>query len=114
MIMRADAGWSVVAAAGCYRRLVEGVDRGAVLRQDRDMHRLVERAFAADPEIRLAVGAEARSRIVPGLLLRHFLDQAVAERRQRLGVERLRALIVRDGEAHMIDHRNLRCSSSSA
>lgn len=58
-IMRADAGRPVVAATGRHRRLVAGIDRGAVLCENRDMHRLVQRAFAADPEIRLAAGAES-------------------------------------------------------
>src|SRR3954451_13281073 len=107
VIMRPNAGRPVVAPARRDRRLVELVHRGAVLCQDRDMHRLVQRALAADPEIRLAVGAEAGGRIVSGLLLRDLHDQAVAERGQCLGVERLGALIVGDRESHMVDHRNL-------
>src|SRR5438477_2375765 len=53
VIVGADAGRAIVAPAGCDPRLVECIDRGAVLCQDRDVERLVQSAFAADPEIRL-------------------------------------------------------------
>ena len=64
MVMRANSGCAVVASAGRHGCLVEGVHRGAVLCHNRDMQRLVQPAFAADPEIGLSVGAETCGRIV--------------------------------------------------
>ena len=84
MIVRTDARRAVVASARCDRGLVEGVDRGAVIRHDCDMHRPVQSAFAADPKIRLAVGAESGGVLVRVFLLRHLHDEAVAQRCQRL------------------------------
>ena len=55
--------------------LVEAVDRGAILATIATCSGLFNAAFAADPEIRLAVGAEAGRGIVPGLLLRHLHDE---------------------------------------
>ncbi len=71
--------------------------------EDRHVHRLGEPALAADPEIRLAVPAEARGRSVV-LVLLHLHDQGVAERRQRLQIEILGAGVVGNGEADVIDH----------
>src|SRR5882672_10816420 len=102
--MRPDAGRTVIAPAGCHRGLVEGVDGGAVLRDDRDMQGLVQAAFAADPEIRLATSAKTGRGIMTRLLLRHFHDEAVAERRQRLQIKRLRALIIGNRKTDVIDH----------
>src|SRR6266700_2879751 len=107
VIMRADAGRAVVATARRESFLVESVDRGAVLGQDRDMQRLVQAAFPADPEIRLAIGAKSGRRIMSGLLLRHFHDEAVAERGPRLCIEGLGAKIVGNRKTDVVDHENL-------
>jgi hypothetical protein len=71
------------------------------------VYRLVQSAFAADPEIRLVVGAKAGGWIMAGLLLRDLHDKAVAKRRQRPGVEGLCALIVGNRKADMVNHRHL-------
>jgi hypothetical protein len=57
--MGADTG-CVVVASGRERGFRKRVNRDAVFGEDRDMERLVQAAFAADPEIRLAVVAETR------------------------------------------------------
>ena len=59
MIVRANAGSTVVSSAGRNRRVIEGIDCSAALGEDRDVKRLVEPAFTADPEIRFAVRSEA-------------------------------------------------------
>ena len=57
--MRADTRRTIVAPTGGQRCVIEGIDGGAILGKDRDMKRLVQPAFTADPEIRLAAGAKA-------------------------------------------------------
>src|SRR6266852_1379682 len=107
VVMGADAGRPVIASARGHRRLVESVNGGAVLRNDGDMQRLVQSAFAADPEIRLAIGAKTGRGIMSGLFLRYFHDEAVAKRRQRLCVESLRALIIGNRKTDVVDHQYL-------
>src|SRR5258708_23587431 len=72
MIMRADAGRAIVAPACRDGGLVERVDRGAVLREDRDMQRLVHARFTAHPEIWPAAPAATRRPNTAGLLPRSF------------------------------------------
>ena len=62
VILRAQARRAVVLAAGRERCAVERIDAGAILGHDRDVQRLLQLAFAADPEVRLAADAEARGR----------------------------------------------------
>src|SRR5215468_11770212 len=107
VIMRAQARRAIVASAGRERRLVERINRCAIVGLDRDMHWLVEGAFAADPEIRLAVGAKACGVIAGPSFLHHFHDKAVAERRQGLGVESLGARIIGNRKADVVDHQSL-------
>src|SRR5258708_12011312 len=71
------------------------------------MKRLVHSAFAADPEIRFAACTKTGGGIVAGLFLRHFHDETIAERRQRLCIESFRKLVIGDGKAHVVDHQNL-------
>jgi hypothetical protein len=67
------------------------------------MDRLVEAALAANPEIRLAVGAEARSRaVIVGLP--HFHHQDVTQRRKSLLIECFRLPAIRDREADVVKH----------
>jgi hypothetical protein len=62
-------------------------------------------AFAADPEIRLSADAETGGWITARIALAgHFLDQPIAERRQRAGVKRLGAFVVGNGKTNMVDH----------
>ena len=69
------------------------------------MQRMRELAFAANPEIRFAILAEARRGRPTGINGgRHFHDQLIAERRKRLGVESLRAFVIGYCETHVIDH----------
>src|SRR5674476_336575 len=60
--------------------------------------------FGADPEVRLAIGAKAGCQIMAARFLRHFHDEAVAERRQRPGVERFRPFIVGNRKADVVEH----------
>ena len=69
-IVGPEAGGAVVAAARRQGRLIERINRGAVLCQNRDMHRLVQSTLAADPKIRLAVSAEACGGVVAGRVSR--------------------------------------------
>src|SRR5258708_20086850 len=71
------------------------------------MKRLVQSAFAADPEIRFAACTKTGGGIVAGLFLRHFHDETIAERRQRLCIESFRKLVIGDGKADVVDHQNL-------
>src|SRR5258707_12232752 len=71
------------------------------------MQRLVQSAFAADPEIRFAIGAKAGRGIMAGLLLRHFPDQAVAERCQCFLIESLGAVVIGNRKTDVVDHQNL-------
>src|ERR1700676_3610253 len=105
--MRAYARRAVVAPARFYRQGVEGIHGGAIAGKDRDMQRLVQSAFAADPEIRLAIGTKTGRGIMTGLLLRHFHHEAVAKGRQRSRVEGLGALIIGNRKADVVDHHNL-------
>jgi hypothetical protein len=73
------------------------------LRRDGDVHRLVQPAFAANPEIRLAAGAEARGRRVVRVLL-HFHDQHVTKGCERLFIKRLGARVVGNRKSDVIDH----------
>ena len=104
MIMRADAGRTVVPAAGRECGLVECIDRRAVLGDDGDVNGPVQAAFAADPEIRLAAGPEARGGKAFLGFLRDFHDQNVSERRQRFGVKCPGASVIGDWESDVIDH----------
>src|ERR1700686_682578 len=77
----------------------------AIVRHDRDVQDAVQATFSADPEIRLASGAEAGSRAFAlGVLPADFHHQAVAERRERLGVERLGPRVVGNRKPDVIDH----------
>ena len=60
VIVRPQSRRAVILAAGRERGAMEGVDRGAALGGDRDMQDALEPAFAADPEVRLALLAETR------------------------------------------------------
>jgi hypothetical protein len=107
MIDRADPGRAIVASAGSDRGLVESVHGGAVLRQNRDVQRLVQAAFAADPEIRLSIGAETGGRLLAGSLLLDLHHEMIVERRQCLQIERLRAFIIRNRKPDVVDHQTL-------
>src|SRR5215510_3703396 len=108
VIVRPQPRRAVVLATGGERRAMEGVDRGAVLGGDGDVEDASQTSFAADPEIGLAVGPEARRRrLALGMLAADLHDQAVAERRQCFQIERLRALVVGDGKADVVDHPRL-------
>jgi hypothetical protein len=74
MKIGADAGRAVIASAGCHGRSVEGANSGAIPGKDCDMQGLVQSAFAADPEIRFAIGTKAGRGVAVGLLLCHFHD----------------------------------------
>src|SRR5690349_4749636 len=93
MIMRPQARRAIVLAAGGDRCAVERIDCRAVIRRNRDMYDALEAAFAADPEVRLAVATEADCG-ASALRLGKLHDQAVAERGQRLLVEGLGSRVV--------------------
>src|SRR5579859_1029675 len=104
--MRPQSRRAVVAAAGGERRLVEGLDRGAVGRPEADM--AVECGAAgrvADPERqRLLL---QRMRLVAAIA--RGVDQveqaAIAQGRQRRVVEGAAALQIADADGEMVDHR---------
>jgi hypothetical protein len=92
--MRPQTGRAVVLAARSKRRLMERIDRGPVLGQDRHVQRAIERTFFANPKIGLAARAEAGGISSCVLIRADFHDQGVAERCQRARIERLRTLVV--------------------
>ena len=105
MIVGADARRSIVAAARRKRRFVERVHFGAALGLESDVGSLPDGFVVTDPEIGLAdrpkaVGSPVRLR----LLGRNGHDQADPERCQRLLIEPLRALGIRNGETDMVQH----------
>src|ERR1700753_1343003 len=89
MEVGADAGRSVILAAGGQRRLVERIDRRPIRRGERDMDRPFDRLAGADPEERLLIRAEAQMRFSAGLLRRDLDQELDAQRRERLQIERL-------------------------
>src|SRR5580700_7285186 len=103
MVMRPQPRRAVVFAAGSQRRAVKGVDCGAVFGGDGDVEFAIEPAFAADPEIRLAVRAETSGRGVAIVLL-HLPDERVSKRLQRLCVKSLGSYVVSDGESNVVNH----------
>src|SRR6185437_16351471 len=108
MILWTQTRRAIVAGAGGECRAIKGVDGTAVIGGDRNVQRRLEPAFAADPEIGLALLAESGSGASAVSMVRPYLhDQRVAERRQRLFVERLGTRVVGNGKADMIDHGNL-------
>jgi hypothetical protein len=106
MIMRPQSGRALILAAGRDSCAIKGIDRRAARRGDRDMDRPLQTAFAADPQIRLAVGAEAgRGRVV--FILLDLYDQRIAERGQSLQVKRFRSGAVGNGKTGVVEHRAL-------
>src|SRR5947209_8490638 len=103
MIMRANAGRAVVLPAGRQRRVVECVDAGAILHRNRDVQGMIQSALAADPEAGLTARTEARRPALVFVLL-HFHDQCVAERRERLLVERFGARVIGNRKADVVEH----------
>src|SRR5262245_6002760 len=103
MILRPQAGRAIVLGAGRNRSAIEFVDCSSVLSGDSDMHGVVEAALATDPEIRFAIDAEASRRTI-AFVLPHLHDEHIAEGRERLLIEGLRPLVVRDGKANVINH----------
>src|SRR3954471_3089081 len=106
VIVRADGGSAVVPSACCDGGLIEGIDARAVLGDDRDVHRAIEPALAADPKVRLAVGAETGGLCLL-LLLLHLHEQHVAKRSERTLVKGLGSRVVRYREAYVVDHAQL-------
>jgi hypothetical protein len=81
VIARAQAGRAIVLAACGERRAMEGVDGRPIVGVDRNMQNALEPSLAADPEIRLAVLAEAGGRAVAFLSrLRMLLFMASSSR----------------------------------
>ena len=58
VIVRPQSRPAIVLAARRHRGLVERIDRGAIPGNERDVDRIADAAFAADPEIRIAADAE--------------------------------------------------------
>src|SRR5262245_46035426 len=105
MIVRPQAGPSVVPGAGVESGAMERIDHRALIHGNGDVQRPLKSTLAADPEIGLAIDAEASGGTAAlGLLRPDFHDQRVAEWRQRLGVERLRPGIVGHRKADVVDH----------
>jgi hypothetical protein len=78
------------------RGAVKGVDGAAIVAGNCDVNNALEPAFASDPEVGLAVFTEPGSRAATfGSIGRDLHDQRIAERRQRLAVERLRSFVIR-------------------
>src|SRR5262245_36849776 len=103
--MLADAGRSIVPAAGGDGRLVEGVDFGAAGGSECDMQAGRGPAGAGNPKERLARDTEARridSAAAPPLLGKLHLH-ADAERAQRRAIERFGGGEIRDAEANMVE-----------
>src|SRR6478736_1687498 len=108
VIVRPQSGLAVVAASGRQRGSVERVDIGPGLRRERDVETAADDTLTvADPEIRLAVLAEARLRRAAGLLGRQLHDDSDAERLERGLVEPLAVRKVGHGETDMVEHANL-------
>jgi hypothetical protein len=104
MVLRPQPWRAVVPAASRDRHTMESVDLGSARGRYGDVHRTVETAFAADPEIGLAICAKSGGRTVI-LVLPHFDDELVAKRRERADIECFGARVIRYREADVIDHR---------
>ena len=96
VVLRADAGAAVVVAAGRERRRMECVHRRAVRRGEGDVQRR-RRGPVGDPEVRLAVLAEADAPLA-------VHDHRVAERGERGDVEGAGGGEVRDPDVQVVDH----------
>src|SRR6266849_2397925 len=107
MVVRAKARGAIVLSPCRERRTVERIDRRPILREDRDVHRLVQLTFAADPQVRFATAAETGGRLL-ALRSGHLHNQRVAKRRQRLFVKGPCPRVVRHRKSYVIDHDALR------
>src|SRR4029079_16069786 len=82
MILRTQDGCAIVAGAGRECRAIKSVDGTAGIGGDRNVQRGLEPAFAADPEIGLALLAESGSGASAVGVVRPYLpDQRLAQRR---------------------------------
>src|SRR5213080_5602241 len=93
--MRPHARRAVVLAAGRERGAMEGIDRGAVLGHEGDVDMALRSFAGREPEVGLSIVAEADIAYAAALLRRYLHGDPVAERCERLEVERLRAFVVR-------------------
>ena len=112
VIVWAQAGRTMVLAAGRDGGAIEGIDRCAILRDERHVQPAAERVAGTDPEIGLTLVAEPGRGLAAALLRRHLHHDAVAERRQRSFVEFLRAGKIRHPEADVVEHAYT-CRSTS-
>src|SRR5262249_25040906 len=96
MVVSAQAGRAVVAAAGGERGLVERVDLGAIRRAEAHVGRTASGALLADPEV--GPGRAQSGRTV--VLHQHRVTQGRERRRE----EALAARVVTDPKTHVVDH----------
>src|SRR5438094_9966029 len=94
MIVRTDARYSVIPAAGSDRFLMEAVDRCTVCRRKGDMCARLRSGLQSDPEERLGPDAIACRPLAFGV------EPRDPERTQRAVIELLRPLDVGDADRH--------------
>ena len=82
VVVRAQPRRAIVLAARRERRAVERINHRPIFRDDCDVHRLFQLAFAVDPEIRFAAAAETSGGL--SCLLRGRLHRVAVRRSQWL------------------------------
>src|ERR1700746_449475 len=87
VIMRPQARRAVVAPTRRDRRLVEGIDGGAVLGMESDMGRGSGRLAGSDPEVRAGVAEPGVIAMAAGLVVADFYHQGVTEWRKGSRIE---------------------------
>src|SRR5262245_16227389 len=107
MVMRPHARRAVVLAAGRERGAMEGVDRCAVLGDECHVDAVLRPLAGREPEVGFSIVTKADIAHAAALLRRYLHGDPIAERCERLEVERLRARVVGYRQTHMIDHRGL-------
>src|SRR5262249_11180456 len=103
VIMRSRTGRTVVATTGGDGGLVECIDRRTRVGPERDVD-LLDAIALGDPKIRLGRDAHAEHHAAAGVLRGDFSKDGVAERRERLLVERTTDGTFADRDACVIDH----------
>src|SRR5262252_5962481 len=94
MVVPPQAGRAIVLSACRERGAIEGVDRGAVLGNERDVNLALRPLAGGEPEIRLAIIAETDIARAAALLGRDLHGDPIAKRGKGLEVERLGARVV--------------------
>src|SRR5690349_3767099 len=104
VVMRTQAGRSVVGAASGQCRAMECIDCHAIRRDQCDMYPPAALLTGSDPELRAPGRPEPGAFVASGLLAGDIHDRAIAERRERRDVERAAARKIGDGQSDVIEH----------